>query len=331
MKATELRRLFLFAAAVLFAPAVLSHLLPVKEHFDAKPIARLRATQPDIVMLSDSMLDNGVDPELMGKLLGGRRVELLWYGSSASASWYFRLKNYIIASEISPELVCILFRDQMLTDPTFKTGDTYRYKLEAAMHEDEPVYQLVLGARAREKQKLAQWVNSIYPLNARRHVHHERIERMVMRGLADAGTTVSNVETNLNETFAVSNLRAGGAEEAAALSGQKEHDFDPDPRRSFLPHIVDLASAARIRLCFLRVQRYPTANGEVPQSERLRQYVSDLREWIESRGSYFIDDTDNLKRTPDMFLRPGDDHMGPWAKQRSTELYADELRPILSR
>jgi hypothetical protein len=49
------------------------------------------------------MLDNGVDPKLMGKLLGGRRVELLSYGSSASASWYFRLKNYIVASGIHPE------------------------------------------------------------------------------------------------------------------------------------------------------------------------------------------------------------------------------------
>ena len=109
-KSKESLRLLIFMALVLTVPAVVSHVLPAKGHFDAKPIARLRAKKPNIVILSDSMVDNGVDPELLGKLLSGRRVELLWYGGTASAVWYFRLKNYIVASDVHPELVCILFR-----------------------------------------------------------------------------------------------------------------------------------------------------------------------------------------------------------------------------
>jgi hypothetical protein len=326
---TESARLLLFVSLALAIPAVASRLIPAKKHFDSRPIEQLRAGKPDIVMMSDSMLDNGVDPKLMGKLLGGRRVELLWYGSSASASWYFRLKNYIVASGIHPELVCILFRDEMLTDPTFRTTYTYRYKLEAAMHEDEPVYDLVLGGGLEEKHGLERWVNSIYPLNARRHVHRETIERMLMRGLSNVGTTVADLQVGLTETFEISHLRAGATEEAVALSDEEEIDFDPDPRRSFLPHIVDLAKQAGIPLCFLRVRRYPSADGHVPQSERLRHYIADLRAWVESHRCYFIDETDDLKRTPDMFFLPGDDHMGPWAAQRSTELYAEKLRPIL--
>ena len=45
----------------------------------------------------------------------------------------------------------------------------------------------------------------------------------------------------------------------------------------------------------------------------------------------FIDDTENPQRTREMFLAPHDDHMGPWAKERSTTLYAEKLRPLFDR
>jgi len=319
----------IFVAVVLTIPALLSHLLPVKKHFDSRPLERLRARRPNVVLISDSMLDNGVDTELMGQQLGGRRVELLWHGGAATAAWYFKLKNYVIASGVHPDLVCILFRDWMLTDATFRTTGTYRSKIEAAMHEGDPVYRLLLGDDFAGKQGLERWINRIYPLNARRHVQQEKIERALCRLISVSGLAVGVVERKVNEAFAMANLRAEATEEASAVSKEEEVDFDPDPGHSFLPHIVDLAAQARIPLCFLRVKRYPAADGHVAQSERLRRYVADLRAWIESRGCVFIDDTDNLDRTQDMFLKAGDDHMGPWAKRRSTELYGNTLRPIL--
>lgn len=330
LRSKESWRLLIFVVVVLIVPAIASHLMPMKAHFDAKPIARLRAGKPNVVILSDSMVDNGVDSELLGKLLHGRRVELLWYGGATSASWYFRLKNYIVASGIHPELVCIFFRDRVLTDPRFRTEGSYRSKLEAAMHEDEPVYRLVLGQQLAGSGDLHRWVDIVYPLDARRHVEHERIEQTSMRLVANAGVTVSELRRRINETFALTNLVGGAAEEAAAISKEKPTEFDPDPRRSFLPHMVAVAAEARIPLCFLRVKRHPDSHGRVQQSEQLRRYIANLRRWVETQGCYFIDDTDNLARTQDMYLQPGDDHMGPWAKERSTELYADKLRPLLS-
>jgi hypothetical protein len=323
-------RLVVFVAVVLIVPAVASHLVPMKTRFDAKPIARLRAKKPQVVVLSDSMVDNGIDAELLGKLLNNRRVELLWYGGAASASWYFRVKNYIVASRIHPELVCIFFRDRVLTDPRFRTEGSYRSKLESAIHEDEPIYRLVLGQLPAGEWDLHSWVDRLYPLNARRHAEHEKIEQVSMRLVANAGVTVSELRRWTNETFALINLGGGAAEEAEAISKEKEADFDPDPRRSFLPHIVAAAAEARIPLCFLRVKRHPGQDGVVQQSEQLRRYIAGLRKWIENQGCHFIDDTDNPARTPDMYLQPGDDHMGPWAKERSTEFYADKLRPLLS-
>ncbi len=324
----ENRRLLIFVAVVLVVPAIASHLMPVKTHFDAKPIADLQAKKPQVVILSDSMVDNGVDPELLGKLLGGRRVELLWYGGAASASWYFRLKNYIAAAHIHPELVCIFFRDRVLTDPRFRIEGSYRSKLEAAMHQDEPIYRLVLSQQLAGAGDLNRWVDRLYPLNAHRHAQHEKIEQTSMRLISNAGVTVSELRRWINETFALANL-GDGAAEAAAISQERQIEFDPNPQRSFLKHTIAAAAEAHIPLCFLRVKRHPSADGFVYQDEQLRKYVTNLRNWIESQGCYFIDDNDNPERVQDMYLRPGDDHMGPWAKERSTELYANKLRSLL--
>ena len=328
-KNKESSRLLIFAAVTLIVPAIVNHLVPAKTHFDAKPIVQLRAKKPDIVILSDSMVDNGVDPELLGKLLGNRRVELLWYGGAASASWYFRLKNYVIASGIHPQLVCIFFRDRVLTDPHFRTEGTYRSKLEAAMHPDEPIHRLILGEEFAGEGNLQGWLDKIYPLDARRYAEHEKIEQSSMRLVATAGPPASKLRRWINDTFALTNLSGAGAEEAAGVSKEKQIEFDPDTRRSFLPQMVATAAEAGIPLCFVRVKRHPSADGIVQQSESLRKYISDLRSWIEGQGCYFVDDTDNAARTSDMFLQSGDDHMGPWAKEQSTQLYADKLRPFV--
>ena len=143
----ETAKLLIFVVCFLAIPALVSWTIPLRVRFDAKPITRLQAHSPEIVILSDSIVDNGIDPDLLGKLLGDRRVELLWHGGSSSASWFFELKNHVIASGIKPQLVCIFFRDRMLTDPRFRTEGTYRAKVEAAMHDDEPAFRQVLGAK----------------------------------------------------------------------------------------------------------------------------------------------------------------------------------------
>ncbi len=251
------------------------------------------------------------------------------HGGASSAAWYFQFKNYVAESGIRPQLVCIFFRDRMLTDPRFRSEGTYRAKLEAAMHEDEPAYSQVLG-RNKSGTDISSWLESLYPLDARRYAFHQYLEETSMRLVADAGLTVPKVRRAVNRTFAVANLAGGAADEAAAVTRERSMPFDPDPALSFLPHMVETANAAHLPLCFVRVKRYPESDGRVPESDDLKNYVGQLRAWIESHGCRFIDDTNNPARTQDMYLAPGDDHAGPRAKKRSTELYADELRPLLS-
>ncbi len=325
----DVARLLIFIGCFLALPALVSRAIPLRVRFDKKPIARLQARNPDVVILSDSIVDNGIDPDLLGKLLNGRRVELLWYGGASSAAWYFQFKNYVAASGVRPQLVCIFFRDRMLTDPRFRTEGTYRAKLEAAMHDDEPAYRMVLGAK-ESRASVSDWLESLYPLDPRRYAFHQYLEETSLRLVADAGLTVPKVRRAVNRTFAVANLAGGAADEAAAISRERSMSFDPDPASSFLPHMIETAQAAHLPLCFVRVKRYPDKDGLVIESEDLKNYVAQLRSWIEGHGCRFVDDTDNPGRTQDMYLAPGDDHAGPWAKKRSTELYADKLRPLLS-
>ncbi len=333
-KRSQVLRLLIFVAAVLALPAVVCQFIPLRARFDKRPLAQLRSHHPDVVILSDSMVDNGVDPGLLGRMLKPDatpplRVELLWYGGASSASWFFQLKNYVIASGIRPKLVVIFFRDRMLTDARFRTEGTYRAKLEAAMHEDEPAYRSVLGSKDSPPNILAKAIAILYPLDARRYAFHQYLEETSMRFVADFGLTVPKVRRAVNRTFAISNMARGALDEAAGVTQEQRVRFDPDPAHSFLPHMIEAANEAQLRLCFVRVKRYADAEGKAPEAPELREYITSLRAWVESHGAFFVDDTGNAARTREMFLAPGDDHMGPWAKQRSTELYAEKLRPLL--
>jgi hypothetical protein len=326
---TATLRLWLFVALVLGLTAWLSHLLPDKRQFEDKPLARLRERRPDLVFIGDSLLGSGVEPALAEQQFGGdHRVELLWNGGAESACWYLAQKNYVIASGVKPRWVCIFFNDRLLTEPAFRTAGPYRRHIESLMHADEPVYRTVLGDDAAEYSPLERWATRLYPLNARRHVHHEKIDRLALRAVRFDASAANVLRQRVNATFDLARLRSETTEPSVDVSEQ-EAEFDPTPGRSFLPAIVDEAKRAGISLCFVRVKRHPAADGRMPQSEPLRHYIAALRAWVESRGCRLVDCADDPSWTAEMYLNAHDDHIGPWAKNRSTALYVEKLRPVL--
>ena len=332
IKAKESRRLWLFVVIVLGLPAVISQLVPVKKHFDTEPVAALQEEKPDVILIGDSMLDSRIDPRLLEERLdGGQHVELLWNGGAASACWYLMLKNYVVASGIHPRLCCIFFRDRLLTEPSFRTAGIFRSYFESLMRDEEPTIRSVLGNKiSPEENGPVRLVTWLYPLNSRRHVYQEMIGHMMFRVAAPSAPAAKKLERLVNKTFAVTKMRGELMAEATDVSETAEKPFDPNPRKSFLPHMVETAAQSGIRLCFVRVKRHPDPDGRRPQTDALRLYVRDLRVWLESRGCVLIDDTDDPAFTPEMYLKGTDDHIGPWAKKRSTEIYAEKLRPLLA-
>ena len=323
-------RLTIFVAAVVLLPALIAHLIPVRRDFDPKPIARLRKKQPEVVIIGDSVLGGSINPQLFAKEVGVKDVELLWNGGAASAAWYLLLKNYVVASGIHPQLVCIFFRERMLTDATFRTTPTYRRFLESLRHENEPVYHSILrGNESEEENVLGRVIDWLYPLNSRRHVQEEKISRLAFRIAEGGSASIGHLRRRVNETFDVAKLRDEIMNESAEVSGEKPEEFSADPERNFLPHIVETAKQAGIPLCFVREKRYPLPDGTTPQSEDMRRYMADLRAWVDSHGCAFVDLTNDPEPNESMYLKPGDDHIRPGAKDEVTTIYATKLRPLL--
>lgn len=331
MKLNESKRLWIFALAVLLVPVALNHALPSKRRFNPQPLARLRATQPQVVLIGDSMVHAAIDPALLQKQLGSGPVEMIWHGGASSAAWYLILKNYVVASRVRPRSCCIFFYYDLLTNATFRTTATYRGFLESLMHRDEPIMRLVLGGPSFDQDEAEQLVTWLYPLNDRRHHYQERISRFAFRMESSTGPRIKGLPRRVNEIFDVARLRQETLPKTAAAKAERTLVFDPDPKRSFLPHIIDCAARAGLPLCFVRVKVHPGADGRVAQSAELIRYTAQLRAYIERRGCAFIDATANPQLTSEMYLRPDDDHIGPWAKERTTEIYAEELRPLLRR
>ena len=323
--------LVIFVAAVVLLPALISHLIPARRDFDPKPISHLRHRQPEVVLIGDSVLGGSIDPSLFAKMTGMHDVELLWNGGAASAAWYLLLKNYVVASGIHPRLVCIFFRERMLTDATFRTTPTYRRYLESIRHEKEPVYNDILqDEKTKEESAFGRFIDWLYPLNSRRHVQAEKISRLAFR-IAAGGSRIGPLRRRVNETFDVAKLRDEVMDESTELSGAKAEEFNPDPRHSFLPHMVATAKQAGIPLCFVRQKRYPLPDGTTPQSESLRRYIVQLRAWLEREGCTLIDLTNDLEPDQSMYNKSGDDHMRRAAKEKMTEIYARKLGPLLHR
>ena len=127
----------------------------------------------------------------------------------------------------------------------------------------------------------------------------------------------------MNVRLGLDHMRPMQAADIAAGDGPSI-DFDRDVDRSVLPLMLRDARAAGLTICFVRVQRRPTAQRPPAQSPALRAYVRDLEAYITSRGGVFLDDTGDPALTLDMY--EDGDHFARHARARYTEHLYNRLR-----
>jgi hypothetical protein len=115
--------------------------------------------------------------------------------------------------------------------------------------------------------------------------------------------------------------------EAADIQAGEDASFDfaRDVEDSVLPLMLGDASRAGLTICFVRVQRRPTANRPPAQSPALRRYVDALRSYETARQALFHDDTGDPALTIDMY--EDGDHLARRARGRYTENLYNRLRP----
>lgn len=251
--------------------------------------------QPDFVFVGNSMVESRIDIPTLSELTEAK-VALLTDGGSSSARWYLYLKNYLVPSGVKPKRVFLFFRDWSLSLPFFRLTGAYRDRTEQAMSKDDRLVRRFMdqadgigGGSSLEKLLLA--VYSVQRWNtAIRESATEDLVKLLSLGDADE----DELDDDLEDTFAVKNLRRDLAVDLPDLEEDEEPMFSADPQESFLPHIITLARREAIPLVLVRVKRRPDRDQDSPeQAARLTRYMTELRTYVESNGVPLFDESND--------------------------------------
>ena len=296
-----------------------------------KEIAALKRKKPDVVFVGNSMLFTRILRDEF-ESLSGLSNRFLTNPGSASACWYLFLKNILIPSEHRPEVVVIFFRDQVLTWPEFRTGSYFASYVDSLQSDDEPVMDRVLYDSQNSRGlpgKMARAVKSLYGIDNQPERYQDKFNDLAL-DLSSLGQGKGARREYMNDRFSLEHLRHDlPADDIADLtargSGAVPQEFDSSPDASFLPHILDIADEHDLKLIFYRVKKRVDVDGARPPSPDLRPYLDDLKNYVESRGAAYVDETPDL--IPVEWYADGD-HIGREWRDEYTQMFWEKNRSL---
>jgi len=306
---------------------------PAGPHFDErvrkKYITLLNKNQPDIVMLGDSTLLEGVNPDLLSELTGEKVSNFSALGS-ASAYWYIVLKNNIVIAEHPPKTVIVVFRDTMLTAPGFRVYGGFLDNLDEFAGDHETV--LLEKAYLNEMSRVDIWLDEHIPLySAREDIRgriDSRIRYLVPGWLSCDRKCTDNATFNI---FTSAELEPGQLQSRVTTVEQylytpSQLDFQRNVEKSFLPEIIRLTQEHGIQLIVVRLKPNTIRTVRL-DSQAVRQYVEDLSEYLEENNVIFLD----YGRDPRIASGYYRDnlHLNSEGKVVFTQILADGLNEVL--
>jgi hypothetical protein len=290
--------------------------------FDADRVPDLRRLQPGYVVIGDSMAGTRVDERQLSELTHVPIAPLLQPGSG-SAFWYLALKNWVIASGVKPRMVLIFFRDSNLTDVLFRLDPQFRWALDLAAQDREDELNAVVARRLGLLNRVHRWLDDEFAVETMRHrVEPEMIGAPAVAMMASPRRR-TDFMTQMNTRLGLDHLRRMDAADIQ-VEDDPTLDFTGDIDRSALPLMLRDARQAGLTLCFVRVQRRPTANRPPDQPPVLRRYIASLRTYVEQHGAIFHDDTGDPVMTLDLY--EDGDHLGRHGRRLYTENLYNWLR-----
>lgn len=258
---------------------------PFVEH----PIEFLRDVQPKFVVIGDSMAGR-IEPDLLGAA-GGGPVAAILQNATGSAYWYLAVKNYVLASGVTPKWVIVFFRDTNMTDVMFRIDGPYRRKLDEVAGDDEPALNAVVEARIGGGWRpVHRAIDAAYRVDRTR----EWLEPLISAFPAQivAGAQASRLLARVNATFDLEQLRPLAQAEMAATDA-RHMDFERYLHQSALPLLVSAVRDSGARLCLIRVLRRPLSGEPAEESAALTRYSSDLRAFAEANDVVYFDDRED--------------------------------------
>lgn len=284
-------------------------------------------TRPEVVLLGDSMLTKGVDFATFQERTGRPTYKVDIPGSS-SVLWYIVVKSDVVEADPVPRTLVILFRDGILTAPTFRTTGPYFDLIDKFASPDDTL--ALQRAYLVQLTPLQAALERYFPpytyrgdLLAKldgglRHVAPRWIG--CDRGCADYA--MSLVLGDMRPEVVNASIR--GAE--AVLYTPEQLDFQAQVDASFLPEIIRLTQKRGIQLIFVRA---PTLLFEDPADEppALKQYLADLESYLAMRGIPLIDLSHPQGIGPAQFSDPH--HLTPEGKAIFTPIFSDAVGEYL--
>jgi hypothetical protein len=302
-------------------------------HFDARVrnmyTTLLNREEPDIIMLGDSTLMDGVNPKLLSDLTG-KKVLSFGAPGSASAYWYVLLKNNIVVSKHPPQTIIIIFRDTMLTAPGFRVYGGFLTKIDEYVADQEP---LLLERAYLNGMNPAQILAEKYiPLYSAREDIRQKIDSRIRYYPPKLlGCDRECTDSSMFNVFSAAELEPGQLQSRVTTVEQylytsSQMNFKENVDGSFLPEIIRLTREHQIQLIVVRLKPNTIKTVRL-DTQSVRQYMSDLSEYLHSQGVIFLD----YGRDPRLASEYYRDtlHLKPEGKTLFTEMLASGLNDAL--
>jgi hypothetical protein len=286
--------------------------------------------QPELVLIGDSVLYLGVDQEGLSEELGMETYSIGVPGSG-SAVWYLILKNVVLGASHRPKYAAIVFRDTMLTTPSFRTTGRYFGLVDDFAGRREPlVSQLAFIDQMSPIEKLAEQYLPLY--SARWEIREgldSRIRYMPSSLLLDCSAECTDEAMNSifgRERVDVVALNQAVEDAGETLYAPEALDFDEQIDRSFLPATIQLAQENEITLIFVRTRTlmFPEYASE---PVALRNYMESLNAYISGHRAHYLDFAHDERIKDEYFFDPL--HFSAAGQEAFTQILADELKVFL--
>lgn len=291
-------------------------------------LQEIKSQRPQIVLLGDSMLTKDVDADLFQEQTGLATYKLDVPGS-ASALWYLLLEHNILPAGEPPQTVVILFRDALLTAPSFRADGPYFGMLDKySSPEDTLFLQLAYVQRMSLAERALDMFLPVYSYRVELLDALGAFQRHTLPSLLGCDVPCSDAafESVLRSDIPPEVLSGMILSAEQELYSSSALDFDERVAHSFLPEIIALARERGVRLIFVRA---PTNLFPNPAAEpdALDAYMRDLRAYLDERGLPLLDLAHVPPIRPEHFSDPH--HMTPEGKAIFTQVLAEALQPLI--
>jgi len=292
-------------------------------------ITMLDNDKPAIVLLGDSTLMDGVDPDQLSELTE-KKTSSFYAPGLASAYWYIILKNSIVVAEHRPQAVVVVFRDTMLTAPGYRVYGAYFERIDEFAKPQEPV--LLERAYLNQMNPLEILSEKYFPLYSTGEKLRQKIDSRIRYTVPSwLNCDVDCTDSSMNDVFTAADLEPGQLRNAVAtaesyLYTPAQLDFSGQVEKSFLPEMIRLSRKRGIQLIVVRIKHETTGTNSM-ETPAAKNYIADLSKYLQDQGVPFLDYGQDPRLTSEYFKDVL--HLNPQGRVVFTQILADGLNEAL--